>query len=112
MRHRMHILSGPTDKQGQMPARMNACDGFGRSLLEHGQAPGCPWICHIDQVVRNAPAQLRSRLGSADIHAAVKEPGICRNDLAIQSFRQLNGNLGFANRGWSDYHDQGSLDPG
>ena len=89
-----------------MPAGVDASDDLGSGLLEQGQAPACMWIGHVDQVMWDAPAFFLRGLGSADIHAPVEETAIRRDDLGVQSFSQLDGNPGLANRGWTDDDNQ------
>ena len=111
IRDGMDILSRPADQHGQMHAGVDAGDGCRGGLLEQRQAPGCIRIGHVDQVVRNVPAFLRRGLGSANIHAAVEQPRIRRDDLTIQPFGQLDGNTGLANRSRPDDDDQGRFRP-
>src|SRR5512136_1513847 len=111
MRHGMDVLPGPADQESQMPAPLYAGDGFGGGLLKYCQAPGVARICHVDQVMRDAPAFFRCRLGGTDVHAAVEEPRIARDDLATQPFSQLDGNLGLADRAGTDDDDQGRFAP-
>ena len=79
--------------------------------MEQGQAPGVGWIGHIDQVVRDALAFFQRGLGGADIHAAVEEARIARDNLAVQPFGELDGNFGLADRGRADDDDQWRFGP-
>lgn len=81
---------------------MDASYGRGSRALEHGQAPDFVWFSYIDQVVGDAGAFFRRRLGCTDVHAPVKETRIRRDDLPIQPFSQFNGHPGLADRGWPD----------
>jgi hypothetical protein len=90
IRHGMDILSRPANQHGQMGAGVDSGDGCCGGLLEQRQAPGGIGIGHVDQVVRNVPAFLGRGLGSANVHAAVEQPRIGRDDLPIQSFGQLD----------------------
>ena len=92
-----------------MSTLMDTCNGFGRLLLENGQAPDCAWIGHVNQVMRYTPAFLQRRFGSPDIHATVKETRICRDDLTPKSFGKANGNLGLANCSRTNDDNQGRL---
>ena len=56
----------------------------GCCLLEPpGDAAGFPGIEHVEQMVRHAPPQLRTRLGRADVHTAIDGHGVNRNDLRL-----------------------------
>ena len=75
-------------------------------LLKDSQAQDLIRVSDVDQMVRDTCHFLLRRLGSADIHAAVEETRIGRNDLAVQTFGKLNGKLRFANSGGADDEDK------
>ena len=86
MRHRVDVLTGSTDKKWQLAARPDSGDGFGCGALEDGQTPGLVGIGHVDQMVRNAGAFCGRWLGSADVHAAIEETRIRRDDFDVKTF--------------------------
>ena len=57
--------------------------------------------------MRDAQAFCAGRFGGANIHTPVEETRIGRNDLPMQLFSQLKRQVGLANRGRADNHDQG-----
>jgi len=48
-------------------------------------------------------------LCGTNIHAAIKETRIRRDDFAVKSFRQLNGDLRFSNGGGTNDEDKGKF---
>jgi hypothetical protein len=55
-------------------------------------------------MVGNPLALRQGGLGGANIHTAVKEARIGRDDLAIEAFRQLKRKLRFTNGGGANKH--------
>jgi hypothetical protein len=69
----MDILAGASHQEGQMTAGGDLLDEAAGFLLKNGQAPGLIRGGYINQMVRDALAFFHGRLGSADIHPAVKQ---------------------------------------
>jgi hypothetical protein len=57
--------------------------------------------------VWNASHFIVGGLGGANVHAAIEETRIGRDDLAFQALCKLNGQLRFANGGGADDKDKG-----
>src|SRR5260363_47471 len=61
----------------------------------------------IDQMVRRTRAQVRVRLGRANIQPAIHLRGIDTDDLDVRPFSQSDRGSGFARRGWAEQTDDG-----
>ncbi|SKZ87978.1 Uncharacterised protein [Mycobacteroides abscessus subsp. abscessus] len=53
-------------------------------------------------MVRDAPTLLWWQLGRADVHAAVLLHGVDVDDVAVESFREVEREVGFPGRGRAD----------
>src|SRR5260364_13151 len=61
----------------------------------------------IDQMVRRTRAQVRVRLGRANIQPAIHLRRIDTDDLDVRPFSQSDRGSGFARRGWAEQTDDG-----
>src|SRR5260364_342643 len=61
----------------------------------------------IDQMVRRTRAQVRVRLGRANIQPAIHLRCIDTDDLDVRPFSQSDRGSGFARRGWAEQTDDG-----
>ena len=64
-------------------------DSLARLLLEHGQAPGFIGVGDVDEVMGGKSPFCQGRLGGADIHVAIEQARVGRDDLTIQPFGKL-----------------------
>jgi hypothetical protein len=88
---------------------MDRANCFARRPLEHSETPSFVRVCHIDQMVGYPRALLRRRLGGADIHAAVKQARIRRDDFTTQILCKLDRNVGLSHGSGAQDDNQGEI---
>jgi len=86
---------------------MNIRDGFACLLLEHRKTQNFVRIGDVNQVMRHARPLFVRGLGRPDVHAAIKETRIRRNDLAVESLSELDCELRLAHGRRADKEDEG-----
>jgi hypothetical protein len=90
---------------------MNVCNHLARFLLKYCETQYLIGIRNVNQMMWHARLFLGGGLCCANIHPAIKETRIRRDDLAIQPFRKLNGDLRLADRSGTDDEDKRRLFP-
>ena len=76
-------------------------DGYAvRANDTHGASDSLPaYLTLIGEVpMGDAPSFGKGGFGSSNIHTTVKQPGICRDNFSIQSFRQINSDSSLPDR--------------
>src|SRR5919108_6287316 len=88
---------------------MNVNNSLPCFLLKDCQTQYFIRVHDINQMMWNSRLFLTRGFSCANVHAPIKEPRICRDNLAVQAFCKLNRNFSFADSGGSDDKDQSWL---
>ena len=96
MRHRPDVLPRPPHQERQPSALVDVCNRLARGLLEDGEAPGLVRLGHVNEMVGHALSFSQRRFGGADVQAAIEQPRVCRDDLAVQLLGELQADFGLA----------------
>jgi hypothetical protein len=93
---RLEVQHGAADQQRPPPARLDFADQARGVAHELGRAVGLQRVADVDQVVRHRRPLGRSRLGGADVHAAVHQGRIDADDFHRPALRNGQRRRSFA----------------
>ncbi|OPZ69496.1 MAG: hypothetical protein BWY83_01956 [bacterium ADurb.Bin478] len=99
---RLEIKARAADHPHTTPAAQKVRDAATGLASELAGAVGLIRIADVDKMVGNPAAFLRGGLGGADVHKAVNLARISGHDIGGEPARQLEGQLGLADRRGTD----------
>jgi hypothetical protein len=106
VQQRAEIKTGSTRDDGKPAARADRGQRFPRQTGVFTSSEDLAGIHNVDEVVGNAETLSGGELGGAKVEMAVHLPGIAVDDLAVEFFRDSQGQPTFSGAGRPAHRNQ------